>query len=130
MHLNSYDPIIHKEAVLDLLSKRGMAASLADDLPSIGLVVQDGKTIVAMGFLRRMEGNYGMLDSYITDPHETSDYRDAALDMITAWLIDYARSIKLNKLLAFSAYDSIYDRALRHGFGAMPHKFAMLDLGQ
>jgi hypothetical protein len=119
MDIVQYNNEVHGKHLVDLLILRGLPASMVLDIPSIGFVAKEDGKVIAMGFLRRIEGNCGMLDSYITDPHETSDYRDQALDLITAYLIETARSLEMDKLFEISAYDSIHTRAIKHGFSSI-----------
>lgn len=102
-----------------------------ENLPESGFIVYNAdQSPIAMGFLRLIEGNYGMLDSYISNPQKPSELRDQALDLITKNLINYSKTLGLNKLFAFSANEHIILRAYNHGFGRLPFKFTCLNLSK
>lgn len=111
-----------------LLKARDMSSDLIDDLPGCGLIAYDKGKPVALGFVRRIEGTYVMLDSYITDPGIESSIRNRALDHITHKLIQWAHSHGVTKVLAFSTDENTISRAYRHGFGYLPHVFTALNL--
>jgi hypothetical protein len=116
----------HTKAMIQLLESRGMAVDLINDLPEIGVIAYRNDIPVAAGFIRRMEGSYGLMDSYITNATESSSTRHKALSRITEALIEKAKEEGISKLLAFSSDQNTYQRSLMHGFIAMDHKFSLL----
>lgn len=109
-----------------LLKNRDMSEDLINDIPRFGLVaVRQGK-VIAFGGLRLVEGNRGMLDSYITDPSASPEDRNRALDLITYKLIQIAKDNEIKQLISFSVEENIRLRAERHGF--KPFKNAYLQL--
>lgn len=123
-----YNPKVHKDEIIGLLQSHGMHPGLIEDLPEIGLIAIHQDMYVAAGFIRRIEGPYGMLDSYITKSDAPTELRDKALDMITYKLIKIAREGGAVKLLAFSGVENIITRAEKHGFVQIDYKVALLSL--
>lgn len=121
-----FDAVEHAEYAKQILALRDM--DLDTELPIYGLIAIKHDVPVAMGFLRCIEGNYAMLDSYITNPDSPSEIRDHALDAITRKLIDIARYEQVSKLFAFSIEPHIILRAVKHGFKQTPYIFTVLDL--
>lgn len=118
-----YNPDKHQSKARLLLLHRNMDINLVNDLPEHGLIaIKDGIPI-AMGFIRRIEGEYAMLDSYITDPKAAAPVRDRALETIGRKLIDMARNGGCKTLLAFSTDAHILARGVRWGFVPLEHKF-------
>lgn len=110
------------------LNDRALNGSLSHDLPTLGLITYYETTPVAAGFLRRVEGNYCMLDSLITNKNIPSDYRDMALDYLVPKLINLAKSQGFTKIIAFSQDKHTLIRSLKHGFVHLPHTPIALDL--
>lgn len=111
-----------------LLRSHSMGMDLAYDLPEFGLIAVDGGEPVAMGFIRKMEGNYALLDSYITHADAPAELRDRALDIITYKLIKIAKDNDISKLIAFSGEPSIIARSINHGMILMPFATTVLSL--
>ena len=110
------------------LKLRDLDPTLAGDLPEMGLIAIEENEVVAFGFLRKVEGPYAMLDSYLTNPTIAPEVRDKALDRITRKLISIAKVNHINKLIAFSADAHTIERAATLGFVAHSHVFNVLDL--
>ena len=110
-----YKEYSHKSGMITMLEARHMDTTLWLDLPSFGLIAHEDGKVVAAGFLRRVEGGYAMLDSYITNPHATSDQRNRALDTITSKLISISNAHGVTKLFTFTLDQGIADRAVRLG---------------
>jgi hypothetical protein len=110
------------------LEFRGLDTVWADYLPKNGYVVSDEHGPIAIGYIRMMEGNYGCLDSYITDPIAPSQLRDKALDLLTIKLVELAKSLEIKILLAFSQDTFTILRSERLGFKRLPNVLTRLDL--
>lgn len=111
-----------------MLTKRELPQTLLIELPEIGYIAFHYQIPIAVGFIRRIEGDYVMLDSYLTDPNAKPEDRDNALDSITNKLINHCRNHNVNKILAFSLDDNTTKRALKHGFALHAHVFTSLSL--
>lgn len=90
-------------------------------LPETGYIVFHDNFPVAAGFLRRVEGGFAQMDSYISDPTAPSEQRNEALDLITEALISRAKELELRGIVAFSVDQNTISRSLRHGFIAHNH---------
>lgn len=106
--------------IAEMLRYRNLDIALTNDLPRFGLIAVEGNNPIAFGAIREVEGDRGMLDSYITHPEATHANRDYALDRITAKLIKIARLQGLKQLIAFSIRSVVVSRAERHGFTTFP----------
>ena len=115
----------HHHTARKILKIRHMNESLANDLPEITFIVFDTEAEIepiAMGALRFVEGGYGMLDGFITDPTYSSDERNEALDLILKALMREAMKLKMKKVFAYTAEESLILRAYHEGFGYNPSK--------
>lgn len=100
----------------DWRNTRGLSSLQKEDLPKEGAVAFYYGMAVAMGFLRKIEGNMAMLDSYITDPEMAADWRNACLDQLTSHLVGVAKKEKITGLIAYSQDTHTIKRAQQHGF--------------
>jgi len=113
--------------MLHLLRLNNMSEALVNDIPALGFIIEsDYGFVITAGYIRTVEGHYGILDSYITNPEVPGNIRNMALDLLTGALIELAKSYEL-KLIAFSEHKSIHERALRHGFKELPMFFSVLN---
>jgi len=92
-----------------------------DELPEIGYLAMCDNLPVAAGFVRRCEGGYGILDSFVTNPDAPSEIRNEALDLLASRLIEVAKNSNIKKLLASSLDKNTIERSIRFGFKALPH---------
>jgi hypothetical protein len=101
----------------DWLRARGMAPSEFSDLPTVGFVVSEGDLRIAACFLRRCEGNYGIVDGLTTNPEAPSVLRHVAIDTAVRMICEEARQREITKLVAWSIDKGTLERAYeRHGF--------------
>lgn len=118
-----------KLLVREWLGMRGLEQRWADYLPENGMVVFDDEdTPVAIGFIRQVEGNYGLIGEYVTNPFKTSYIRDQALDVLTINLITMAKDLGLQVLIGYSKEVFTLMRSERYGFKRMPETLIRLDL--
>lgn len=126
MRITPYDPNKHKTHAETLLTLRNMDYHLSSDLPSYGLIAIEKNVPYAMGFVRRMEGPYAMLDSYISNPMSPYNRRDKCLDIITKKLVEWCEINAITKIVAFSENNAIVKRAQLHGFIKQSDNFKVL----
>jgi hypothetical protein len=111
---------------------RNLPKECEDDLPFVGFIAfseNEGFELseaIAAGFLRSLEGGYGVLDSYISDPSYSALYRHDAFCKINRQLIDIGKQMGMKKILAFSLEASLIDRVCQDGFIRVPYDFAVL----
>ncbi len=110
----------------EFFRKRETSSILSSDLPQHGLIAFEAGAPIAAGFLRLVEGNLAMLDSYVTDPSVDPVLRDSALDRLTTKLVKIAKANNIKLLMAFSSDINTLHRTQRHGFTTLPHVFTML----
>lgn len=107
-----------------------MDKSLLNDLPEIGfLAFKDNKPIAA-GFIRQCEGDYGLIDSFITNPTALPSHRDEALNLVTKQLVIKAKAMRLKMLTAYTTDENTRVRAEKHEFVKLPHSVMVLDLSK
>lgn len=97
-------------------------------LPRIGYVVFQDEMPVASGFLRLMEGGFGLIDSYATNAKLSSDIRHLGLEIITNNIIEISKGLKLNGIFAFTADKGIISRAEATGFQQVNQSVYVLPL--
>lgn len=128
MRIFCYNPEEHKNIIATWLKDRGMDSGMVADLPEIGYVAYMLHIPIAAGFLRKVEGNFALLDSLITDPVAPANVRDKAIDLVVNDLIGRAKIEKMSKLIAFSVDKNTILRSSKHGFVGLPHSVISLSL--
>lgn len=128
MEILKYNKKLHEAELKQLLIAHGLDESNLLKVPKNGTICRYESKLVAAGFIRLMENNMGMLDSYITNPEFSSELRNQALDFITTSLICQAKHLEIQELMAISAHDSIINRSLNHSFKPVDFKFSIRKL--
>lgn len=100
----------------DWLRAREHKPSEMSDLPAVGFVASDGDFRIATCFLRRCEGNYGILDGLATNPEASSELRNAAIDAVVSAICDEAKQREITNLVAWTIDKGTLERSFRHGF--------------
>jgi hypothetical protein len=103
------------------LQRRGMAAEALDNIPHKGRIIYYNARPIAIGFIRDVEGGFAMIDGYLADPDSDVNIRSKCLDLLTLDLFEYAKSLKLNKIFAFTVNKKTIKRALKLGFNKQKH---------
>jgi len=127
MELKVFDSS-HKDALMDMLKERSMAQQLVDDLPKHGVVIYKSGTPVGALFLRLVEGNYGILDSFITNPKSDAKDRSEAIEKGFEQLLELSKNLNIKRLLTFSEEDSLVRRAKHVGFTFLPMNLGIRDV--
>ena len=122
-----YDPD-HRNILHDWLRARGLEIEELEELPEVGFMAYVDAEPVAAGFLRQISPVTAMLDSYITDPHMEGGKRHAALDALGKTLVDFARDIGIEKVLALTEHASIETRAHKLGFQSTSQRVLVMNL--
>lgn len=97
------------------LKKQGHPEVTYWDLPKMGFIVPG----VAAGFVRQVEGGYGILDSLVSNPLASKETRHRALDSLFTQLIASGPS----KMIGTTVDKGTFSRAVDHGFKPHPHTF-------
>jgi len=121
-----YDSLEHGKEIANWLIARDMSAEGSTNLPELGLVLVDTGCPVAAGFIRRVEGGYGILDSLITNPDILPGIRDKSLDYLVKELIKLSRREGIRHLSATSVDEHTLIRSAKHGFKVQPHTLITL----
>lgn len=122
--LHPYTPGLHYDHLKRWALYRDLPESTVKDIPHLGfIVIKESNIGVAAGFLRRCEGDYAIIDGYMTNPTCSSQERNEALDMITQSIVNTTKTHGISKILAFTADAGIVERAKKHGFALLPHTF-------
>lgn len=121
MRISQYHPEYDQKHLEAMLRERDLPKSALNELPELGYIFFDGNRPIAAGFLRKCEGEMGIIDSFITSPGEPPELRNKALDILTKRLVHTANKLGISKLLAFSLDQNTIMRGLRHGFEATTH---------
>lgn len=99
-------------------------------LPKIGYVVYLGKTPIASGFLRRVEGNVALIDTLVSNGHFGSRIRHQAISLVVDTLLNEAKRLKLDGILAHTKDAGVLSRAQALGFHIVPETLIGLALGK
>lgn len=111
------------------LHKRELPTNLVDTLPTNGFVIySDDRTGVAAGFIRKVEGGWGMIDGYLTNPDIAPNIRDEALNILTEKLLQHAKTMGISQLFAFSTDKNTITRSQQHGFQRLNHVVIVAEL--
>lgn len=97
-------------------------------LPLCGYLATDSATVVAVGFLRIVEGGYAQLDTLVTNGDLSSDMRHEGVAMVVNSLIERAKDLKLKGILAFTQDQGVLLRAAALGFKLVPQTIIALPL--
>lgn len=115
--------------VREWLTLRGLSVLGADDLPKIGYIAFERGEPIAAGYIRRVEGGTGLIDSLITNPDAPGDMRSSAIDLVVEHLLQTAIKANIHRLLAYSVDSNTLLRAeKRFGFSRLPHTVICADL--
>lgn len=98
------------------LARQDVPETSSAELPEIGRMALIHKTPVAAIFLRRAEGNIGIIDGLCASPEIRRSERHHVIDILVEALIGEARKLKLSALMFFSRSGSVFTRAERFGF--------------
>lgn len=114
----------------DWLANRELPSVTRHDLPEMGYVMWDNGKGVAAIFMRRCEGNVGIVDSLITNPKIQSQVRDFALDALINHIVEQSKQHKVKILLGYTKDENTLMRTLRLGWTQSPHTIVVMDLSK
>lgn len=99
-------------------------------LPKCGYIAILGKHPIAAGFLRKVEGGYGQLDTFVSNPYFGSKLRNEAINNIVDNLLQDAETQKLRGIIAITQDESIVNRAKDRNFVILPQVILGLNLSR
>lgn len=99
-----------------------------ETLPQIGYIATEGTNVVAIGFLRHVEGNMALLDTLVTNAECSSEMRHLGISAVVDALISMAKQLELRYFMAFTVDDGIIKRAFDLGFVITNQRLIVLHL--
>lgn len=94
------------------LARGANGISRFGDLPTLGFIVPG----VAAGFMYVVEGRFGILEGFVSNPEYSRQLRKDALDVITDLLINHAKTVGLGSIMAFTQSEPIKERCVQYDF--------------
>ncbi len=88
-------------------------------LPKIGYIAYLGDSPIAAGFLRRVEGGFAQLDTFVSNPHFGSQVRHIGIEGVKSALLEEAKVLKLEGIIVLTDDGSIISRAVDTGFNVL-----------
>lgn len=139
MYLIKYKAKEHYHIIKDWLEARELRVPPINEMPHLGYLVHNlqsedlvhnlqGGHFIAAGFIRRVEGSFGLFDSLVTNPDSTPEERNSALDIVVNQLLTEAKARGMKKLIAFSEDKNTLLRSERFGFVKLSHTLIALDI--
>jgi len=86
------------------------------DIPVIGYIIVIDNIPASIGFLRKMEGNYGMFDTFVTNGKLPSEIRHLAMQTLVDQLLNKAKQLKLKAIISYTSDEGVLNRAKNLGF--------------
>lgn len=121
----------HWYDLLTCLQLRNAYIPIVDTTPAIGYVAYKEDTPVAYGFLRQVEGGYGMVDGLVTNPRELDrKVRHEGLDLVFSHCQKEAIKLNIHSLIGFSVNTSTIERSEANGYAKLPHVVMGLNLNR
>lgn len=97
-------------------------------LPRIGYIATHNGHPVAAGFLRRLEGGYGQIDTLVSNPYLGKIIRNEGIKRVVDTLLDDAKRLKLHGIISFTNDSGVLSRAKALGFVELDQKVIALRL--
>lgn len=98
------------------------------NLPKIGYIAILSNQPIAVGFLRRLEGNYAQMDTLVSNPYFGSKIRHDGINLVVNSLIGDAKELKLDGIIAFTKDQGVLDRAKSIGFQVLEQTLISLPI--
>lgn len=98
-------------------------------LPKIGYIALLNNQPIAAGFLRKVEGNIvAQLDGLTSNPYFGSQIRHDGINAVVDRLIQDAKDMKLQGIIAFTRDNGVLSRAKALGFNVLNSTIITLKL--
>lgn len=91
------------------------------NLPKTGYIAMMGGYPVAAGFLRRVEGGYGQIDTLTTNKTYGAIVRHAGILKVVESLLEDANTLKLQGIIAITTEPTVIERSKAYGFKTLTH---------
>lgn len=103
------------------LEKRNLNTEVVNELPEHGYLVVENNQAICAGFIRQVEGGYGLIDSFISNPEMIAMKRHEGLNLLIDQLLSDALKRGMKQVLATTTDAHTIERALSRGFEKLPH---------
>lgn len=97
-------------------------------LPKIGYIALLNDQPIAAGFLRRLEPCYAQIDTLISNKYFGSQIRHIGIQKVVDSLIQDAKDLNLDGIIAFTGDEGILNRASALGFNIVEQKILALPI--
>lgn len=117
--------------LLDMLKDRdfvNISQISMKTLPKIGYIAFMHNQPIAAGFLRRVEGGYAQMDTLVSNPYFGSLIRNDGIIKVVSSLIEEAKVLRLEGIVAFTKDEGVLKRALSIGFIEVNQQLIALNL--
>lgn len=128
MKLQRFNVHTDLEHINTWLGKHKMPPVTRHSLPEIGYMAWTHGKAVGAVFLRRCEGELGIVDSLISNPEIQSHVRHIALDALINHICEQAKHHKIKMVLGYTRDESTLTRSLRLGFEQSPFSVVVKNL--
>lgn len=129
MQLQRFDVNYHYNVMKKWLEYRGLRIPPIDEMPEIGVVACNVAIPIAMAFLRRVEGGFGQIDSFVTNPECSKELRDTAATIVNQAILDKAKELNLKAIISYTQDTNTLIRAQKLGFSLLNHIVIVHNLG-
>jgi allophanate hydrolase subunit 1 len=128
MHIKKFNKR-HLPLIKQWMNLHKVPLHTADDLPELGYIVFEHEQPVCAAFLRKVEGNFALIDSAISNPEISPPIRREAMDFMCDHLIRVAKHMKLKMLLVLTLDKNTIYRIKARGFSQGSDILFQLPLG-
>lgn len=98
------------------------------NLPKVGYIAIIGSQPIAAGFLRRLEGGYGQIDTLVSNPFVGSILRNEGIRQIVDTLLMDAKCLRLEGIISYTNDSGVLSRAKDLGFNELDQRVIVLKL--
>lgn len=91
-------------------------------------MVSDDKGMVAMGFLRMVEGHRAQIDDLVTNPEREPEARDKAINLVALTLLSTAKDLGIKYVIAYSKDEHTIKRSEKFGLKKLPQTLLAVNL--
>lgn len=127
MRVVAYKPK-HYTDLVELLTVRGVDCPPSVTMPKYGYVAIQGSVVVAMAFIRRVEGGYAQLDGLVSNSCLSASERHQGIDLVVSKVMEKAKSLGITTMTAASEDEGTIMRSQTHGFKKLPMAVLVVDL--
>lgn len=119
----------HLASLIEMLTMHkyeGLSAVDMKTLPKVGFISFHGKVPIAIGFLRRLEPCYAQIDTLASNPFLGSIIRHKGIELVLDTLINEAKVLKLQGIIAHTKHPDVLKRAKELGCHVVDQKIIAL----